>query len=758
MACTLVTVGMWGQVDREELITRAENNEVDAMNELGNAFTHGRYGLPSDSEKAIEWYQRAASAGSAAANFNLGLAYELSRGVERDETRAFGYYLAAAKLGYAPAMFNVGNMYASGRGTPPDTFEANIWFRMAAEAGIPQAQFNLGTTYETGNGVQRDEAQAARWYGLAAAQGFPLALYNLGLMSEEGRGVPQDDQRAAQYYRAAAEKDVAAAQNNYGLMLFEGRGVAQADSAQALYWLERAVANGAPTTALEHVSQRVSAVDKARARTLIETGEPPPPPAHSGETSGLLRAAQSTEASPPSGGSPGRTPVAEGDQSHLQEPAASAQTNSDAPVGDPTSMQLTFINELQKENDRLRIEVWQLTNQLLWASRRREPTRPPAAPAPDDAVDLESRAGRIEGRAEDLRTENEELRSDLLLAQQRIEELMTAMAQISDRDNPIDWRTSPVSEQDRIIKQLTEDLDSTRAQNTDLELWVQALEGRLLQRSDTVGPGPSSPQAEVALRTTRDQLDRARSTVADQERRLSEFAGVVAGQQDMLEQLAAETRDAKRRLSELLQSGATPPPARPTDAALRLELSQSQDRINQLVREKEMLADMWNAERRVSDGLRIRFETLEREMAGLRPGGLAASSRSSRAPDPDTRNAAVNPPGRSPQVPPPPRTSSPPSSPEAANATGTQRVDKTDEAIGKFERLAASLATPSTAADDATGNRAATPAVGLDDYEERARRRAALIERLQAESAALAARVGNFRTILENEKTPTATP
>ncbi len=244
--------------DLDRMTSRAEAGDGEAMTALGNAHANGTNGLRPDAAEAFKWYRRAADKGYAPAQFNVGLAYELGRGVTADESQAFKFYLAAAEQGFAPAQFNVGNMYAAGRGVGQDFFEANLWFKQAADSGIVEAQFNLGFAYEAGNGVKKDDAQAARWYRLAAERGYARAQYNFALLLEDGRGVTRDLAAAASFYRAAAEQNFTPAQVNYGLILSEGRPGVAPDPVQGLVWLSRAVQGGANPDARDALARRLS--------------------------------------------------------------------------------------------------------------------------------------------------------------------------------------------------------------------------------------------------------------------------------------------------------------------------------------------------------------------------------------------------------------------------------------------------------------------------------------------------------------------
>ena len=71
-----------------ELRTRAEAGDADALNALGNAYANGS-GVAQDFGAAIRNYTQAAVHGHASAQYNLGMLAELGRGMTADAGAAF---------------------------------------------------------------------------------------------------------------------------------------------------------------------------------------------------------------------------------------------------------------------------------------------------------------------------------------------------------------------------------------------------------------------------------------------------------------------------------------------------------------------------------------------------------------------------------------------------------------------------------------------------------------------------------------------
>ena len=107
-----------------------------------------------------------------------------------------------ADAGDQDAQFNMGQAYRLGRGVPVDLRIAQSWFQKAAAQGHEMAQGNLGLLlYESGK-----RAEAMPWIRKAAARGDARAQYVLGVELTNGDIVPRDFPRAYALMTRAASK------------------------------------------------------------------------------------------------------------------------------------------------------------------------------------------------------------------------------------------------------------------------------------------------------------------------------------------------------------------------------------------------------------------------------------------------------------------------------------------------------------------------------------------------------------------------
>jgi cell division septation protein DedD len=130
-----------------------------------DAWSRGEY------RKAVEEWRPAAIAGDADAQFNLGQAYKLGRGVPVDMGMAESWYRKAALQGQIEAEANYGLILFQ-NGKRPDALP---WLEKSVARGEPRSQLVLGTMLYNGDGVARDWPRAYALLVRSAAQGQPRA-------------------------------------------------------------------------------------------------------------------------------------------------------------------------------------------------------------------------------------------------------------------------------------------------------------------------------------------------------------------------------------------------------------------------------------------------------------------------------------------------------------------------------------------------------------------------------------------------------
>src|SRR5688572_24380595 len=149
-----------------------------------------------DHAEAVLNWRPLADRGDQDAQFNLGHAYRLGRGVPQDMNLAEQYYERAARAGHVEAQAMYGLiLIQSGRRQ-----EAMPYVQGAAERGDARAQYVYGTALFNGDIVARDWPRAWAFMTRAAGQGLPYAQSQLAEM--ERHLSEQDRSRGTELARA----------------------------------------------------------------------------------------------------------------------------------------------------------------------------------------------------------------------------------------------------------------------------------------------------------------------------------------------------------------------------------------------------------------------------------------------------------------------------------------------------------------------------------------------------------------------------
>jgi hypothetical protein len=126
-----------------------------------------------------------------------------------DYSAAVAIWRPLAEKGDPDAQFNLGQAYRLGRGVPINLAAAQSWFERAADKGHVDAETTLGLLlFQNGNHIG-----GLRWLKAASDQGEPRAMLVYGTALFNGDGAPQDpilgyalvSRAAAQGLQAAKE-------------------------------------------------------------------------------------------------------------------------------------------------------------------------------------------------------------------------------------------------------------------------------------------------------------------------------------------------------------------------------------------------------------------------------------------------------------------------------------------------------------------------------------------------------------------------
>ncbi|MEO5913154.1 MAG: tetratricopeptide repeat protein [Luteolibacter sp.] len=168
--------------------------QIDCILRTADFYLEGK-GVEKDSARGLALLEKAAEAGSAAANFRLAVQ---ALSVEKpDLLVGYKHLVAAANGNLVEAQNELGLLYLSGKLAVADSAAGVAWLTRAAQGGYAQAQNNLATLYERGAaGVTQNMENAGQLYALAANQGHGGATLALARLVYQGIGTKSDPVKA----------------------------------------------------------------------------------------------------------------------------------------------------------------------------------------------------------------------------------------------------------------------------------------------------------------------------------------------------------------------------------------------------------------------------------------------------------------------------------------------------------------------------------------------------------------------------------
>lgn len=185
-----------------------------------------------------------------------------------DYPAAVSIWRPLAEGGDADAQFNLGQAYRLGRGVPLDLAAAKIWFERAARSGHLDAQTTLGLlTFQNG-----DRVAGLKWLKQAADQGEPRALLVYGTALYNGDGVTQDRILGYAFVSRAAAQGLEPAQET----LAQLNQLMPATDRQRAMALTRTVPTGSPVPPKSKPSKFATAKAPSPKPAPMAKASPPP--------------------------------------------------------------------------------------------------------------------------------------------------------------------------------------------------------------------------------------------------------------------------------------------------------------------------------------------------------------------------------------------------------------------------------------------------------------------------------------------------
>lgn len=276
-------------------LAAANNGERNAMKTMADRLLQGT-GINADRTQARIWYEKSdnrrslramddfelnekhAQQGDAAAQYQLGIAYENGKGTSVDSEQAAHYLKLAAEAGHSKAFYPLAEVYSEGLTGVVDWQAAIEWYRKAetaskiayfeevvalAEQGNVAAMTQLGEDYLARN--YSDSKQATKrayaidWLEKASSEGSGKASYLLADEYKRGFDTQAEDKTNYQHYlELAAEQGYPEAQYRVAQQLLDQEQPRQQDRQRIITLLQQAADQGQRQafSSLLHLYQR----------------------------------------------------------------------------------------------------------------------------------------------------------------------------------------------------------------------------------------------------------------------------------------------------------------------------------------------------------------------------------------------------------------------------------------------------------------------------------------------------------------------
>lgn len=186
----------------------ADSGEADTLKNSNAMFRLGKKYLREnysgyDPLKAVDYLEKAASAGNSYAQVLLGKLYLQGDVIGKDSELALRYLTEAADNGNVVAMYFLGKELLLGDSLPKDVSQGFDWLVKAMNSGNQYAKFLLAKEYLSGNNIPRCPDIAVQLLEELSAENFDYAEYLLGKLYYQGEEVPQDIGKAVYHLERA---------------------------------------------------------------------------------------------------------------------------------------------------------------------------------------------------------------------------------------------------------------------------------------------------------------------------------------------------------------------------------------------------------------------------------------------------------------------------------------------------------------------------------------------------------------------------
>ena len=174
-----------------QIFTQQAPKNADGQFAMAEMYLYG-YGLPRNTDKAVEWYMLSASNGYLPA-LQVISRYELL--IKKQPEEALKWFKKAADLGDLPSQMYVSAAYIYGLGTSKNEDMAKKYYIAAAKQGSPLAQMTLAQHFFDSKQSSNNQL-AWIWLNKACDKKYPPALLLKAKLLAEGKKTASDPKQA----------------------------------------------------------------------------------------------------------------------------------------------------------------------------------------------------------------------------------------------------------------------------------------------------------------------------------------------------------------------------------------------------------------------------------------------------------------------------------------------------------------------------------------------------------------------------------
>lgn len=193
-----------------EMKEAAEQGGFYAMTSYGDICYDGKYGVAQDKDYAISFWQKAAEAGSAQAQYYMAYSHRWGIGVEKNPCLALMYALKSVEYEFPRAYRILALIYEFGEFVATDLERAKMYYQEAISRKDLLSVCMLGSIYYYDDKNYDESIKLFRQAVTYAdegkiSSGKPYYLYGMSLFY--GDGIEKDAETAIDYYFKAVEKN-----------------------------------------------------------------------------------------------------------------------------------------------------------------------------------------------------------------------------------------------------------------------------------------------------------------------------------------------------------------------------------------------------------------------------------------------------------------------------------------------------------------------------------------------------------------------